>query len=147
MRPQAAAECGHHQIHRGYRVACRHQRAFGRRFGAGRSSGQQPQCFRRSSRVVPFIAAQSHPCQGAQGPRGIQEGTDTAAAAALAKTAEVAIVFVNQPASESSDLPQCVCNANTAIFRASSNVSAMPTMPMAREELKYRPSSFLSTDE
>ena len=33
------------------------------------------------------------------------EGTDAASAAALAKTAEVAIVFVNQPTSEGSDLP------------------------------------------
>ena len=63
----AAARCRAREVDRDHRLEGRHQRAVGRRVGPGRSSRRRPQPVRRSRRLVPQLAAQGHPRQGAEG--------------------------------------------------------------------------------
>ena len=53
--------------------------------------------------VLPFFADEVHPETCAKGEGGIQSGHGQRIGRGLAKTSDVAIVFVNQPMSESHD--------------------------------------------
>ena len=55
------------------------------------------------SRLFPVISLEGHPRESPDANVDYQDGTDVAAAAALAKNAQIAIVFVNQPMSEGRD--------------------------------------------
>ena len=62
-----ASRCRAREVDRDHRVEGRHERAVGRRVGAGRSSRRRPQPIRRSCRLVPELALEGDPGEGAEG--------------------------------------------------------------------------------
>ena len=104
-RRPAAAERRHDQVDRGDRLARRCGRALRRRLGAGgrrrRQRGSPPEPTRPAGRWAAAVVAPLRPAEGDSRARrrrrkvDYNDGTDPAAAAALAKASDVAIVFVN----------------------------------------------------